>query len=187
MALPPQRLKREAGMPRAASFLSQDRKDLRNPLFVVAAPSSGLHTTPSYWGCQIGTVICDPGQWMGHWSILFWEPDRCFPGILQTFGIGDSNTIVTSFLSWLHLSTRELVAEVPFCSFPSTLCREQEFVFLLQSCPCAPFAPHDTNWLKRRTNTECFERELFRFLFTECHFFQGRFKGCALKVHCFWP
>ena len=106
MALPPRRLKREAGMPRAASFLSQDRKDLRNPLCVVAAPSSGLHTAPSYWGCQIATVICDPGQWMGHWSILFWEPDHCFPGILQTFGTGDRSTIVTSFLSWHHLSAR---------------------------------------------------------------------------------
>lgn len=42
MALPPEAKEREAGMPRAASFLSQDKKDLRNPLRVVGAPSGGL-------------------------------------------------------------------------------------------------------------------------------------------------
>lgn len=43
------------------------------------------------------------------------------------------------------------------------------------------------NCLKHRTYTEFFAKKAVWFLFTECHFFQGRLKGCALKYRAIEP
>lgn len=78
---------------------------------------------------------------MWHWLILLGGPDHCIPGMLETFGIGGSYPVVIHklSLSWPHLSTKGLAAEMSFCSFPSNLHRQQEFLFFITVLSMSPF------------------------------------------------
>lgn len=97
------------------------------------------------------------------WVILLWGPTHCFPGRVQTSGVG-AVTVLTCRLFWVGLTWAiENSCRSVFLHFSKHFmqtARSTAVTTILSICPNF-FHLIGPSWPKRRTNTEYFERKLF--------------------------